>query len=236
MIGGKGVLAVIPARGGSKGLPRKNVLPLGGKPLIGWSIDAARGSRHIDRVVISTEDAEIAAAAWSLGCETVARPANLATDDARIEPALIHALDSINGSYEILVLLQPTSPLRAAIDIDGCLAALDRSGAPSCITVSEPAKSPYWTFRMAEGDRLVPLLGHEIGHRRQELPAAYAVNGAVYAARSDWLRRTGRFIVDETIGYVMPRERAIDIDTALDMVIAEACLNYMRKEPDRWTS
>lgn len=224
MIDGLKVLALITARGGSKGLPGKNVRPLAGKPLVAWSVEAAKGSRHVDRVVISSDDAEIIAAAVAAGCDApFVRPAELAQDSTASEPVAIHALDALAEPYDLLVLLQPTSPLRIAADIDLCLERCVASGAPGVISVVEPAKSPYWMFRMDAAGRLSRLL-ESTATRRQDLPQAFAANGAVFVVRVPWFRRHRAFIGEGTVGCAMPPERSVDIDTLLDFRLAEAIL------------
>jgi len=226
MIDGKRVMAVIPARGGSKGLPGKNIRAVGGRPMIAWSMVAARGSRHIDRLVLSSEDEKIIAMARDLGCEApFIRPAELATDEAAIEDALIHALGEVAEDYDYMVLLQPTSPLRRAEDIDGAIEACHASGAPACISVCEAAKSPYWMFRLDDDRRMRRLLEWDgPRHRRQNLPPVVAPNGAVYVARVPWLTEHRSFIGPDTRAYTMPPERSLDIDTELDLLMVEALL------------
>ena len=177
MIQDKKVLAVIAARGGSKGLRGKNLREAGGKPLIAWSIEAGRGSRYIDRLVLSTDDDEIMAVARDWECEVpFRRPDDLAGDEARIEDALIHALDTIGDDFDYLVLLQATSPLRTSGDIDACLERCLETGAPALVSVSEAGKSPYWMYGLDADGRMRPLLEGRYS-RRQDLPAVYAVNG-----------------------------------------------------------
>jgi len=217
MIGSRSVLALIPARGGSRGLPGKNILPVAGRPLLAFSVDAARGSRFVDRVVLSSDDEAIIAAARGCGCEVpFRRPAALATDDATTIDVVLHALDQLPG-YDVLVLLQPTSPLRNAADVDAACERFAASGAPACVSVSPVEQSPYWMFRLDDHGALRPVI--ESGHRftrRQDLPQAYALNGAIYIADVSWLRKTRTFVSPETVAYVMPESRAIDIDTAED--------------------
>jgi N-acylneuraminate cytidylyltransferase len=225
LIAGGKVLAVVTARAGSKGLPRKNLRELGGKPLIAWTIAAGRACRYVDRLVVSTDDREIADVARSCGAEVpFMRPAELAMDDTPGVAPVLHCLGALPG-YAWVVLLQPTSPLRPATDIDACLELCERSSAPACVSVVAPSHSPFHTFRVGAEGRLEPLLGWErSSDRRQDLPQAYALNGAVYVARSDWLARTRSFVSPETVAYVMPPERSIDIDTAGDLTLAEAVL------------
>lgn len=222
MIGDRSVLAVVPARGGSKGVPGKNVRPLAGKPLIAWTIDEARRSALIDRLVVSSDDEGILAVARDRGAETpFVRPAALAQDDTPGVLPVLHALEMLPG-FDIVVLLQPTSPLRSVADIDECLRVLAANGG-SVTTVTENAKSPYWTYRLGDGDRLQPILtdGGDVV-RRQDAPRTYALNGAVYAVDVDWLLAE-RLMVKAglTVGVRMPHERSVDIDTELDLAWAE---------------
>ncbi|OJX68275.1 acylneuraminate cytidylyltransferase family protein [Magnetospirillum sp. 64-120] len=224
MIDSLSVVAVITARGGSKGLPRKNVLPAAGKPLIAWTIEAAHQAIHVDRTILSSDDDEIISVARQWGCEVpFIRPPELSGDTARSEDAVLDALDRLDRPYDVVVLLQPTSPQRLAVDIDQCLKQLVDSGAPSCVSICPVSKPPEWMFRLAAGGVLSPILGDAgRGKRRQDLPPCYTVNGAVYAAHVDWLRRTRCFFTDETVGSIMPAERSLDIDTAQDLRIFEA--------------
>lgn len=212
---GKGVLALITARGGSKGLHRKNVLDAGGKPLIAWSIEAALEAEVIDRLVLSSDDDEIMKAAKKWGCEVpFRRPEELASDAATSMDVVLHALEKLQG-YEHIVLLQPTSPLRTAADIDAAFALMNSTGAPSCVSVCEADQSPYWMFRLNAGDKLASLLPDEAcASRRQDLPPVYVLNGAIYIARVDWLLENRSFLSEGCIGYRMPRERSVDIDNA----------------------
>lgn len=217
MIGTRKVLALIPARGGSKGLPGKNILSVAGRPLLAWSVDAARAARSLDRVVLSSDDDAIMAAARACGCEVpFVRPAALASDTATTIDVVMHALDALPG-YDLIVLLQPTSPLRTAADIDAACERLASSGAPACVSVSPVDQSPYWMYRLGDNQNLVPVVEAPLGvTRRQDLPAVYALNGAVYVANTAWLRQSRTFVTRETVAHVMPAERSIDIDTIAD--------------------
>lgn len=219
MIGGRSVLGLIVARGGSKGVPGKNILVVGGRPLIQWSIDAARRSRSIDRLILSSDDPSIMDAARQAGCDVpFRRDAALATDDASSIDVVVDALDRVPG-YDIVVLLQPTSPLRTAADIDEAIELLVSSGAPSCVSICEADVHPYWMFRRAENGRLSQFASPPGGmpQRRQDLPTAWSLNGAVYVADCEWLRKSRTFVTPETVGYPMPADRSLDIDTAEDV-------------------
>jgi len=213
VIQGRRVLALIPARAGSKGLPGKNILPADGRPLLAWSIDAAKGSAYVDRVALSSEDDAIMAAARAHGCDVpFRRPAELATDIATSADVALHALEQLPG-YDFLVLLQPTSPLRTALDIDACLERCADAGATSCVTVTPAQQSPWWMYQIGDGNRLRRLLdAPERASRRQDLPVAYVLNGAVYVVAVPWFRQTRTFVDDATVACVMPADRSIDID------------------------
>lgn len=222
MIDGKRVLGLISARGGSKGLPRKNITNLAGKPLIAWTIEAAKRSRYLDRLVLSSEDSEIIAVARQWGCEVpFIRPAELARDDTPgVEPVL-HALGAVGEEFDYVVLLQPTSPLRAPEDIDGSIELCHSRLAPTCVTVTEPDKSPYWMYTLDGGQRLTPLLSGGTYDRRQDLPPVYALNGAVYVADCRWLQENRVFVTQATVAHRMPKARSLDIDTELDLRVCE---------------
>lgn len=213
-------LALITARGGSKGLPRKNVLPAGGKPLIAWTIQAAIESTTVDAVVLSSDDDEIIETAVAWGCSVpFRRPAHLANDTASSIDVVMHALDQLPG-FEYIILLQPTSPLRAAVDIDAAFRLLERSGAPSCVSVCETDQSPYWMYQLNEDRSLRNLMPQQpTAMRRQDLPPVYVLNGAIYIAEIEWLRRSKRFVTPDTVAYVMSKHNSIDIDTPEDFEI-----------------
>ena len=219
------VLAIITARGGSKGLPRKNVLPLAGRPLIGWSITAALGSAAVGRVVVSTDDPEIAEVARAEGADVpFLRPADLSSDTASSLDVLRHALAECPG-LDHFVLLQPTSPLRRAADIDAAWQLLQKTGGASCVSVCETFESP-WHMYLQDGDgRLSRLLPEPPkGLRRQDLPVAYRLNGAIYLARRDWFLTNGHLIDADTVALVMPPDRSVDIDTRADFDLAASLL------------
>lgn len=212
------VLGIIPARGGSKGIPRKNVCDVAGMPLIAWTIREGKESRFIDRLVLSSEDPRIIEISAKLGCDVpFVRPRELAEDETPgIEPFL-HAIRTLPG-YDIGVLLQPTSPLRTAEDIDGCIRMCVESGADACVSVSKPKKSPYWMFTLDASGRMNPLIpASPLIDRRQDLPEVFALNGAVYVARCNWVLTSRTFIGPRTIAYRMPSERSADIDCEADL-------------------
>ncbi len=151
------------------------------------------------------------------GCDVpFVRPANLAADTTPTIDVVMHALDAVPG-YDVVALLQPTSPLRTGADIDAACAMLEAQAAPAGVSVTLAEQSPYWMYSLGEGSALKPVLADRHGfNRRQDLPPIYVLNGAIYLAEIDWLRRTRSFVSAATLGYIMPRERSIDIDTAAD--------------------
>jgi N-acylneuraminate cytidylyltransferase len=221
VIGERRVLGVIPARGGSKGLPGKNILPVRGRPLLAWTADAALAARGIDHVVVSSDNDAILAVARGLGAEALRRPAHLATDTASTIDVVMHALDSLPG-HDVVVVLQPTSPLRTGADIDAAMDRFAAARAPACVSVCEAEQSPYWMYRLAAAQTLEPVLDVPAETtRRQDLPTVYALNGAVYIADASWLRRSRAFVTRETVAHVMPAERSLDIDTQRDFDLFE---------------
>lgn len=216
------ILAIIPARGGSKGIKRKNIRMLAGKPLIAWTIEAARRSEYLDRVILSSEDPEIISVAKKYGCEVpFVRPRALAGDGTPGIDPVLHALNALPEKYDLIVLLQPTSPLRSAADIDGCIKQCVSGNHNSCVSITEPEKSPFWMFLADKNSRIKPLIKlGKTADRRQDLPRVYALNGAVYVARSSFILKKRTLVAEGTAGFVMPRERSIDIDSPLDLELA----------------
>jgi CMP-N-acetylneuraminic acid synthetase len=216
--------ALIPARGGSKGIPRKNVRPIAGKPLIAWTIEAARAARGLDAVIVSTEDPEIADVARAAGAEVpFLRPVELAADETPGIDPVLHALHML-PQHDAVLLLQPTSPLRGTRDIEGVLRLVAEARPPSVVSVCEPEDHPAWMFRMEAGQRLERLSDAPEIARRQDLPAVYALNGAIYYARADWLAARRSFVGPGTLGYPMSAEDSVDIDGPLDWKLAELLL------------
>ena len=218
MINGNRVLGVIPARGGSKGVPGKNIRHVGGKPLIAWTIEAGQASKIIDRVVLSSDDLEIISVAQKHNCDVpFVREPQLAEDTT---PTIDVVLDALNRypAYEWVVLLQPTSPLRTSQDIDQAIERCVALKAPSCVSVCLAQESPYWMFTLKQDAHLTALLPNQAVTRRQDLPPVYSLNGAIYVAKSEWLKCERKFLTSETVAYEMPVERSLDIDTESDFL------------------
>lgn len=220
MINGQKVLGVITARGGSRGVPGKNIRVVGGKPLIAWTIEAAQASKCLDRLILSSDDDAIIEVAKTYGCEVpFKREARLATDATPSIDVVLDALDRCPG-YNWVVLLQPTSPLRTADDIDGALQKCIDLGAPACVSVCETEQSPYWMYTQKDS-RLQPVIDMPLIERRQDLPRVYVLNGVVYAAQPDWLRITRNFLSAETVAHTMPPSRSHDLDSEQDFEVLE---------------
>ena len=215
------LLALIPARGGSKGIPRKNILDFCGKPLLQWSIDAALVAPSVDQVVVSTDDPEIAELALAGGAEVpFLRPAELASDTASGIQPVLHALDLLPHVSDVL-LLQPTSPLRISSDIESIIALRQQMFSESAVSLTNNAKHPSWSFSLRNNQTIERVFMSDSVHCRQQLPPTYLVNGALYLASREFLLREKTFITDDTVGYIMPLERSVDIDTPLDWQFAE---------------
>ncbi len=228
MLNGKRVIAVIPARGGSKSVPGKNVRPLGGKPLLAWSIDVAKQVSEIDRILVSTDDAEIGEVGRRHGAEVYPRPAHLATDEALVIDALKDLIETLKAKGEIpewIVLLEATCPLRTADDVRQCLRLVTQGGYDSVATFKDAELNPHRAWKLNEGVPEVFIPGAIPWLPRQKLPKAYQLNGAVYVFRAAMLENESESLLLGKLGAVlMPRERSQDIDDSLDFEIVEALL------------
>jgi CMP-N,N'-diacetyllegionaminic acid synthase len=229
-------LGIIPARAGSKRLPRKNVLPLGGKPLVAWSIEAARGAQRLTRLVVSSDDREVLDIAASYDERLpLTRPAELATDTSLAIEFVRHALETLEGQgegpFEAVVIIQPSSPLTLPADIDATVDLLATSGAESAVSVVQLDHAIHpWKMKVLDGDRLLSYLVDERGRTAaHELPPIYVRNCSVYATRRSAID-AGQILSDDCRGYVMPRERSIDINEELDLAFAEFLLSRQHAE------
>ncbi len=227
MIDGKKVLAIIPARGGSKRLPRKNVLLLAGKPLLVWTIDAAKNSKYIDKIVVSTEDAEIFNIAKENGVDVLKRPYWLATDETETISVVKHVIENIEEFFYYTVLLQPTSPLREYYHIDEAFELLKEKGADAVISVCPLEYPIQWCNILPEDLSMVNFLSEDIKNKRsQDFPIYYRLNGAIYIAKTERLLMENTFFLESNIyAYIMNRENSVDIDDLLDFKFAEFLKN-----------
>ncbi len=223
----KTFLAIIPGRGGSKRLPRKNVLDLCGKPLIAWSIEAGLKSKYITKVVVSSDDEEILNIAKEYKVDVIRRPDELASDTATTFDALKHTLENME-KYDYVVLLQPTSPLRSEKYIDEAIELLEEKNADAVISVCQTEHSPLWSNTLDENLNMSDFLRAEVLNKRsQDLPRYYRLNGAIYICKTEKLLENKGFFVKENIyAYKMDKKHSVDIDEDIDFVIAEKLMQY----------
>jgi len=224
-------LAIIPARGGSKRLPNKNVLGLVGKPLIAWSIEAARNTNNISEVVVSTDSLDIKKIAEEYGANVpFIRPENLSDDTSNSFDVVKHCIEfyqtNYNQTFDYTILLQPTSPLRTNFDIENAIKLLIEKNADAVISVCEVEHSPLWTNTIDNTRSLDNFLRDEIKSKRsQDLPTYYRINGALYICKtSELLKQKTFFLTKNSFAYIMPKEKSVDIDTLLDFKMAEFLL------------
>ncbi len=225
------LIALIPARGRSKGISRKNIRPLLGKPLIAWAIEAALNCPSLDRVIVSTDDKEIASIARENGAEVpFIRPHELAKDDTPDFPVFKHALEWL-GDFEnycpdIVAWLRPTAPLIMVEDIEGAIKLLNNTGADCVRSVCLAEHHPYW-MKYMEGDRIISLI-KELDEKkypyRQLLPPVYRLNGAVDVVLNKTALEKGSLFEGDMRGYIMPADKSLDIDSEIDFVLAEMML------------
>lgn len=219
----KSFLAIIPARGGSKRLPRKNVLNIAGKPLIAWTIESGLKSRYIDKVVVSSDDDEIIKISQNYGTEIIRRPVELASDTATTFDAIRHAIENTESEYDYIVLLQPTSPLRDEKHIDEAIELLMLKNADAVISVSEMDHNPLWSNTLPEDGDMSLFLRDGIKNKRsQDLEKYYRLNGAIYICKTERLLEEKTFFIKDNIfAYYMDRKSSIDIDEKIDFMFAE---------------
>lgn len=224
MIGDRRVLAIVPARGGSERLVAKNARPLAGRPMVAWTLEAARGSDLIDHLVVSTDDPAVAATAAEMGWPPpFVRPDHLSGPAASVIDAVQHALEQIGGHWDYVVLLQPTSPLRTVHDIDGAIRLCDESGAPAVIGVSPLPKPATFYGRIDDSGRYSP--------GGVDLERTVVINGAVYVGRPDILLRDRTFQSEGVLAYPMPFERSWDVDTPAEFAVCEALFPFRAMDP-----
>ena len=230
MFGKQKILALIPARGGSKGIKDKNIIPLAGKPLIAYSIEAAKKSKYIDSIVVTTDSEKIAEVAKRYGARVpFLRPAELAADTSKTIDAVLHAiktLKSMGENYDTLVLLQPTQPLRTTDDIGKAIELYYESGENGLVSISSVDDSPLLIRSIDEDGKLINLLSQNSTCRRQDMPNYYKVNGCIYINKIDEINENTSFN-DNKVPFIMDKEHSIDIDELSDLWMAECYLkNY----------
>ena len=226
MVGSKRLLAVIPARGGSKRLPRKNVLDLAGKPLIAWTIQEALNCKYIDQVIVSTDDKEISDISKEYGADVpFFRPSELATDEAKTVDVVLHLLDElekVGERYDYIILLQPTSPLRTAQNIDESVELLQMKNSDAVISVCESEHPPLWCNVLPDDMSMDNFLDESVKNKRsQDLSKQYRINGAIYISSVKKLKKENSFFLSNNcIAYIMKQNVSIDIDTIDDFDLA----------------
>jgi CMP-N,N'-diacetyllegionaminic acid synthase len=237
MLNNKTFLAIIPARGGSKRLPRKNILNLAGKPLIEWTIEAGLKSIYIDKLIVTSDDIEILQISQKAGAEIIIRPKVLASDTATTFEAIKHVIDALEKRYDYIVLLQPTSPLRTSKQIDSAILQLDIKQADAIISVCKVDHSPLWSNTLPEDNSMNSFIKDDIKNKRsQELDTYYRINGAIYICKIErFLEEKSFLIKDKIYAYEMDRINSIDIDEKIDFLIASTLLeNSCLKEKNEY--
>lgn len=224
MINGRRVLAIVPARGGSKRLAAKNARMLAGRPMVAWTLEAAAASKLIDHLVVSTDDPAVAATAAAMGWPPpFVRPPHLSGPNAAVFDAIEHALGQVSGHWDYVVLLQPTSPLRSAEDIDGAIRLCDETGAPAVIGVSRLPKPIAFYGKVDDEGRYHP--------GGADLDRTVVVNGAVYVGRPEILLRDRTFQSEGALVWAMPFERSWDVDTAAEFAVCDALFPFRTPNP-----
>ena len=225
----KKVLSIIPARGGSKGLPRKNIIDLAGKPLIAWTIEASLNSKYITKTIVSSDDKEILDISTKYGSEVIKRPNNLSSDVATSESVVRHAIDyleSMGEVFDIVILLQPTSPLRNCKDIDSAFEVMFDSSATAVISTCEFDNKILKTFIESSNGFLEGISNNKYPFmRRQDLPKVYMSNGSIYIIDTKTFKNVNSFMTDKTLNYLMPKKGSVDIDSSDDLIQVEKILN-----------
>jgi CMP-N-acetylneuraminic acid synthetase len=223
-------LAIIPARGQSKRLIRKNERDLCGKPLLEWSVDAAKKSKYIDMTVVSTDDDDIFEITKNFGVDVLRRPVELASDTASSFDVVKHALAKYQD-YDYVILLQPTSPLRDEIHIDEAIDFLEQKNADAVISICEMDHSPLWSLKLDKSLSISKTINNDIFNKRsQDLEKFYRLNGAIYLSKTDKLLKENSFFLKKNIfAYVMEKEASIDIDEKIDFELASLYMNEKLK-------
>jgi CMP-N,N'-diacetyllegionaminic acid synthase len=231
------ILGIVPARGGSKGIPRKNIALLAGKPLLAYTAESALAARFLTRVVLSTEDPEIAEIGWKLGLEVpFLRPPELARDETPTIPVLqdvVRRLEQAGQNYDAVFVLQPTNPLRLPEDIDGAIELLAESGADSVISFVDVGEKHPARMKMIDSAGRVtdpPFAEHLEGLPRQQLPRLYLREGSVYLTRRTILMEQNSLKGRDCRAWLIPGTRAVNIDTPFDLFLAEKLIEYIRQK------
>ena len=232
MLKDKTFLAIIPARAGSKRLPKKNKLIFANKPLIAWSIEAAKMSKYIDEIVVSSDDKDILAIAQEYDVKSLYRPEELSDDTTSTTDVIQHILKNIKKDFDYIVLLQPTSPLRDHKDINNAIELLIKKDADSIISVCEVGHPPFWSNTLPENKNMNNFLNEDILNKRsQDFKKYYRLNGAIYIIdKNKFLKTKNFFLKQNSFAYEMSQEKSIDIDSKLDFQIASQLFKILKEE------
>ncbi|MBN2458161.1 acylneuraminate cytidylyltransferase family protein [Candidatus Woesearchaeota archaeon] len=229
------VLAVVPARGGSKGIPKKNIIELNGKPLIAWTIEAGKQTTYIDRMIVSTDSKEIAEVAKRFKADVpFIRPDYLSSDTASSVDVLLHAIDYLEEKgeiYDYIMLLEPTSPLRTTEDIEKSIEMLEsNTDAESIVGVAKAESShPLFSVTITDSGFIRPFSGEELKHiRRQDIKDVYFLEGTIYTSKIDALRKRKTFYHERTLPYIVERYKQFEVDEETDLVCIEALMRYKK--------
>ena len=230
------ILAIIPARGGSKGVPKKNIKSFAGKPLIAWTIEQGKKSKHIDKLVVSTDDAEIAAVSRKYGAEVIDRPKEFGRDDSPTYDAIKHVVDTLEGkgeNYDIVIILEPTSPLRKDDDLDNAIELFqkNKTKADALVSLGEVHLENPMITKVIDGRGLLkPFIeSRKQIYQRQQLPAIYFPYGVIYLSKTDAYLKSKTVYQEKTIPYLIERWQNYEIDDIYDFVVMEAIMNYREK-------
>ena len=226
------ILGIIPARKGSKGIHRKNIKKLCGKPLIEHTIIEAKKSKYLSDIIVSTDDLTISKISKKYSVNVFSRPKKLSNDSSTTTSVLLHVLDELkktNFVPDIIVLLQLTSPLRNSVDIDNAIKKFLNDSCDSVVSVTKSEHSPYWIYKTTKTDHIIPILKNSAKiTRRQDSPIFYRLNGAIYVTKTTSFLKNNSMFGKKILPYVMPYERSIDIDNLIDFKIAEFLLKFYK--------
>ncbi len=227
----KKVLAIIPARGGSKRLPGKNILPLQNKPLISWTIEAGLNCEYIDRVIVSSDDKNILKISENYGSEILLRPKQFSTDKASSVSVIKHVINEIDEKFDFFVLLQPTSPLRTENHLNLAFKKLQKLKADAIISVCKVDHSPLWSNTLPKNESMINFLNKEaIGLRSQDLPVHYRLNGAIYICNTKkFIEQKTLYLEKNIYAFIMDRASSVDIDEKIDFKLAESIIRDRAK-------
>lgn len=224
------ILAIIPARGGSKRLPRKNILNLNGKPLLAYTIEASLQSKYITKTIVTSDDSEILDISKKYGSDTIKRPDYLASDTATSFDAIEHTIINQKENYDYIILLQPTSPLRTTKHIDEAIELLYGKKADAVVSTCEVDHPVQWNMKIKEDLDISEFVKNIDTNRSQDQTKHYRLNGAIYIARTEKLLEEKTFFLNQNIySYIMNKEDSIDIDDNLDFIISQSILNLNKK-------